>query len=247
MALTGYSLFLYNYTITANNRYITFNIGGSNLTATLTIGFYSLTSLLIEIESALSTADLTSTYTVTANRAIAGGTQNRVTIASSAATFNILFFTGNPSNPATLLGFAATDQTGATSYTGSSSSGTVLLANQYGYSYLPPAYMQKNFGSVNVSASGLKEAIVFQLQNFIQVQFKIIPDATAMSQWSPLITWMIQQQQFDFTPSVSTPNTFYPVTLEDPNGGLQMNLTEMLPDFPFYFQTPLMKFRVVVD
>jgi hypothetical protein len=104
--------------------------------------------------------------------------------------------------------------------------------------------MQKNFGALNISASGLKEAIVFNLQSFWQVQFKYIPEDLVDSDWLPLIQWMIQQRDIDFTPNITDPSTFYTGTLESPNQGLDFNLSEMLPSFPFNYQTPLMKFRV---
>lgn len=249
MALKNASLFLYNYQISATNQFISFATGAGEVppntrTATIPIGFYSLTSLCTAIASALTTADPLHTYTVTANRNVGGGLQNRITIATTNSYFGIYFATGNPSNPATLLGFTGADLTGATSYTGTLTSGTVLIPERVAYSYLPPSAMNKNFGKLNVSASGLKEAIVFSIQQFIQAQFKHIPEAN-LSNWLLLIQWMIQQRAFEFTPDITVPNTFYQVTLEEPNQGLELNLTEMLGDFPFYYQTPLMKFRLV--
>ena len=65
--------------------------------------------------------------------------------------------------------------------------------------------------------------------------------------WVPFVQWMIQQREFEFTPDITQASTFYPVTLDDPDSGLSFNFSEMLPDFPGLFQTPLMKFRVVTD
>lgn len=251
MALRYKSLFLYNYQITTSNRYISFgtSVGEappSNRTATLSLGYYSLTTLLVEVARALTAADPTHVYTVTADRSTVGGLQNRVTISTSFTYLSLFFATGNASNPATLLGFTATDKTGATTYTGTSTSGTILVPDQYGYNYLPPTVVKKNFGITNVSASGLKESIVFSLQEFIQVQFKYIAEADLATQWEALINWIVQQRAFDFTPSINSPNTFYSVTLEEPSKGLEITFTEMLPNFPFQYQTPVMKFRVTL-
>ncbi len=249
MALSSPSLFLYGIEITPTNRFITFGtnvteVGPLARTATLDVGYYSLTSLLAEVVRALIKADPLHVYTASADRTISGGLQNRTTISTSGPYLSIFFGTGNPSNPASVLGFNAADYTGLTYYTGSSSSGTVLIPNQLGYTFTSPKRNQKNFGALNISASGVKEAIVFSLQSFWQVQFKYIPAAAADNLWYPLIQWMIQQREIEFTPEISNPTEFYAGTLEDPNQGLMINLTEMLPDHPNKYSTPLMKFRV---
>lgn len=256
MALRGSSLFNYGIQITPTNQYISFasaigELPPNNRTAVLRVGYYSLTSLGLEIQRALTSADPLRSYTVTINRSILGGTQNRITISSSGSFFRIFFLTGNPSNPASLIGFLTQDYTGATTYTGSSSAGVAFipnntLSNTYvtGYSFLPSLAMQKNFGAVNVTASGLKESIVFSLQSFWQVQFKYVREDSLESDWNPFVQWIIQQREIEFTPDISSPNTFYPGTLDDPQKGLEFNFQEMLPNFPFNYQTPVMKFRV---
>lgn len=251
MALSNQSTFLYNFTVTSTNQYMSFatssgEIPPSSRTAVLNVGFYSLSSLLVEVARAITAADPLHIYSVTADRTIANGTQNRITIATNNTYFGIYFATGNPSNPATLLGFNNSDYTGLTSYTGSTTSGTILVPNMNGYNYTPPGYMQKNFGTINVSASGIKESIVFSLQQFSQIQFKYIPQATATNQWNPFIIWMIQQREFDFTPDYTDPTTVYEVTLEDPNQGMMLNLTEHISEgLPGFWYTPLLKFRLV--
>jgi len=251
MALRNPSLMLYGFEITALNRYISFGTSaGENpgsmttRTATLTVGFYSLTTLATEVARALAASDSTHTYTVSVDRTIAGGLENRVTISTDYSYLAIYFSTGNPSNPGTLLGFGSVDLTGSTSYTGTATAGTALIPNQLGYNFLSPTAMQKNFGVLNISASGLKESIVFALQSFWQVQFKYIPESLLESDWLPWVQWMIQQREFDFTPDITDPTTFYTGTLEDPNQGLDFTFSEMLPNFPFNYQTPIMKFRV---
>jgi hypothetical protein len=255
MALRNSSLFLYGLEVTPTNQYITFGttsleVGSLARTAQLNLGFYSLTSLSVEVIRAFTAADPLHIYDCTTDRTIMGGLQNRVTITTNGGYLSIYFLTGNPSNPATLLGFNTADYTGATTYTGSASAGTAFVPNLTqsntfvnGFTFLPTQAMQKNFGSVNVSASGLKEAIVFSIQFFWQVQFKYIMEATLQSDWYPLVQWMIQQRQLDFTPDVTQPNTYYNGTLDDPDQGLSFDFEEMLPEFPFQYSTPLMKFR----
>lgn len=250
MALKNKSLFNYGLEVTTSNRFITFgtNAGETVLLSTarlaqLNLGFYSLTSLMVEIVRALTAADPNHVYTVTANRNISGGLQNRVTIATSGSYLVLYFGTGNPSNVAPLIGFNSSDYTSATTYTGSASAGTVLVPKQLAYQYLPIEAMRKNYGVQTISAGGIKQSITFSVQKFWQAQFKYIPEADLTS-WQPLVDWMILQREFEFTPDITTPNSFYAGTLEEPNKGMELTLTEMLPQFPFNYQTPVMKFRL---
>lgn len=249
MALTAKSLFLYGFEVTSANNAIDFRVslGGPVLQATIPVGFYSLTSLLDEIESQMLSVSLT-TITATADRTYAGGTQNRVTIATSGAYLDLLFGTGPNAaiSIATLIGFTATDKTGALTYTGTSSAGTVLIPDWWGKNYTPPTLNRRNFGTVNISTSGEKEAVIFASQQFINVQFDFEPQSKALTDWPTLIAWMIKQRPFDFTPEISSPNVVYEVTLEkstEDSKGLAFNLREMIPQYPFQFSTGAMVFR----
>lgn len=250
MALRAKSLFLYGFQITTLNRSIDFktSAGGTEKNATLTLGYYSLTSLLTEIKRAMEAADPANTYTVTADRTISSGNENRVTIATSGSYLSLLFGSGSraASSVATLIGFSASDQTGSTTYTGTSTAGTAVVSTLNGYNYLSTVHNKKVFGSLNISATGQKEAIVFQVQEFFQVQFKYEPEAKVASDWEGLMEWMIQQRPLDFTPEITSPNTYYECTLERTTydgKGLGYQFKEMLPQFPFLYDTGIMTFR----
>lgn len=254
MALRSKSLFLYGLQITASNSSIDFRAVALETPrqATLRVGYYSLSSLATEIERAMQEVDPLRVYTVTIDRTTAGGLQNRITIATSGSVLELLFFSGPraASAVAPLIGFLSADYTGAVTYTGASSSGTVMVPNLVGYSYLSPDFYQKNFGSVNISSSGQKEAIVFLVQEFWQVQFKYIPEDTWVTDWSPLMQWMIQQRPIEFTPEIDSPDDFFEGTLETTfadGKGLAFRGMEMLPRFPFLYDTGLMTFRRLVE
>ena len=250
MALTAKSLFLYGLQVTPNNSSIDFKIsgGGSELRATLTLGYYSLTDLMAEVKTAMQKADPTHVYTVTADRTLNGGTENRVTITTNGVFLSLLFASGSRavSSAAGLLGFTATDKTGSTTYTGTLSAGTVLIPTLVGYNYLSTDHSRKVFGSLNISTTGEKEAIVFQVQQFFQVQFKFEPAVKVSSEWTPLLTWMIQQKALEFTPEITSPNTFYVCTLEKSPAdgkGLGYTVKEQLPQFPTLYDIGLMTYR----
>lgn len=250
MALTSRSTFLYGLEVTANNRSIDFKAAalGPEKQATLTLGFYSLSGLLTEVKRAMEAADPLNTYTATADRTINSGTENRVTISTSGIFLSLLFASGTraASTSALILGYTATDKTGFLTYTGTSSAGTILVTEREGYSYLPIEMNKKVQGTVSVSAGGEKEAVVWQIQQFIDVEFKYEPEAKVLTEWEDLIDWVIQQKLFEFTPSIADPTEFVEVTLEstDADGkGLGWKWKEMLPQFPFFYRTGNIKLR----
>jgi hypothetical protein len=252
MALTAKSLFLYGIVIDTNNQNIPFKAAslGAELTGVIPLGYYSLTDLAVAIKAAMQAADATHTYTVTVNRTTNGGQENRVTIATSGSFLSLLFSSGATATSSirSLMSWGTADLTGATTYTNSGSTGTALVTSWWGKNYMPPQVYQKNFGSVNVSTNGTKEGITWSLQRFIGVTFDYEAQAQVLANWNPLLSWMIQQKPFEFTPEISAPTVFYPVTLEkstDDGKGLGFNMKEMLPNFPFMFSTGAMVMRVI--
>lgn len=251
MALTAKSLFLYGFQVTELNNAIDYRVVAAETIrqATLRLGFYSLTGLMEEIERAMkAVAPALVHFTVSANRAFVGGTQNRVTISTDAAYFELNFFTGPraSSSSRTLIGFPAVDQTGALTYTGTTTAGTALVPDLVGYQYLSPDHIHKLFGSVNISASGEKESIVFNRQKFFQVQFKYEPIAKVNTEWVDFLDWAIQQRKLEFTPEITSPGLFYEGTLErteEDGKGLGYRMKEMLPDYPFLVDTGILYFR----
>lgn len=250
MALRSKSLFLFGFSVTAGNRSIDFKTspGGIERQATLSLGYYTLGGLLDEVVRAMTAADPANTFTASANRTFAGNTENRVFISTSATFFSLLFGTGSrsASSVAPLIGFNPVDYTGLTSYGGNHSAGTALIPELYGYNYLGPDFMRTNFGSVNIAADGTKEAIVFSIQRFFQVEFRYEPEDKVIAEWAPFFTWMIQQRPLEFTPNITSPTVFYDATLESSSSdmkGLSYAMKEMLPQFPFLYTTGNMKFR----
>lgn len=252
MALTKLQSFIYGYTVTGLNRNIDFKISalGSTLTATLRLGSYGLQELCAEIVRALKEKDTTNVYTATVNYNISGGTQNRVTIATSGAYLSLLFSSGPnaATSAAPLIGFAATDQTGSTSYTGTLTTGTYLFPTKTAYSYQPTQTNKKVQGQVNISANGTKETVVFSTQEFFQLEFKHEPQASALTTWESFMSWAITGSELEFTPDITSPGTVVRCTLErsDADGkGLGFLMKEMLPDFPFFYRTGMLVFRKV--
>lgn len=245
MAVGQKALILYGYTVTQNNQNLTFSTTNGTFTATISVGYYSLATLLTAIQTAMQSIDTSDVFNLTADRTLSGGTQNRITInCITSASFSLLFSSGNANNLAAILGFATSDFTGSTSYTGTLTTGIGFQPTQFVYTYVPSSRWSKRFGSVNISASGVKEAIVFGEQNFWSMQFKFEQTAAVISNWEPVISWLAAQRPIDFTPDITIPGTFGSGTLEKP--ALELSMTEMLPQLPNHWQTPLMTFRKAV-
>lgn len=253
MALKSQSLFLYGYTITVANQYLDFKnaSGGSQLTALIPLGYYSLGDLCTAIATAMMVADPTNTYTCTATRTYSNGTQNRVTIATTTGSYLSLLFSSGTNHLAsvcTTIGFAASDNTGSLTYTGTSSSGTSFTSTLVGYNYIKPTRYQKIFGVTNISTAGYKEAIVFpNFQQFVEVTFKYEPEAIMDSQWNPFFEWAISQQSFEFTPEITNPTTFYNVTLDktpSDGSGLGFQFVEQVSEIPFLYQIGPITLRI---
>jgi len=254
MALKTKSGFLYGYTITDDNCFLDFKTSalGAELTAIIRLGSYGLSELLEEIERALEAADPANSYTVTADRTVSGGTQNRITIATVTGSFlSLLFATGtNAANSiAPTIGFTATDRTGALTYTGTLSTGTYLFPTLIGYTYQPVGSMNRAQGVVNVSASGVKEVVTYSINEFFQVEFRYEPEAKMLTEWNDFFDWAILQAEIEFFEDVANPSNFIRCTLEktDADGkALGYLMREMLPDFPFFYRTGILQFRKVV-
>lgn len=253
MALTAKSLFVYGLQVTTLNQNLDFKNAslGSTMTAVIGLGFYSPQGLAEAIALALQTQDSVNIYTVTVTRNIMGGTQNRITIATNGAYLSLLFGTGPNVNTSisSLAGFNPSDYTGATSYIGAQTTGSSLIPTYIGYNYLDSNNMSKVFGAVNVAASGLKEAVTFNIQQFIEVQFKY-EDKTRLSLWKSFFFWTQAQKPFDFTPEISSPDNYFSCTLEKTDyqdQGLGWRMPEMLPDYPNNYQTGPLVFRITPD
>lgn len=253
MALKDKSLFLYGYTITTTNQYIPFknSSGGSEIDAVIPAGNYTLATLATAIAAAMNLADTSNIYTCTVDRTFSSNLQNRVTIATNGAYLKLLWSTGNVAgiSVATTIGFSTgSDSSGATSYQGSTTTGTAFETSWYGFNYQRPDINLRTIGAVNMSAAGYRETVFWSVQQFLNVEFRYEAQAYVLANWAPFLAWMSKGLPFDFTPEVSTPATFYSCTLEKSSvdsKGLGMQMKEMLPDFPLLYTTGAMEMRLL--
>ena len=248
--MSTYNLSSLNYGIevTPNNSSVDFKTSamGIQLNATLRVGLYSLTSLAREVARAMRAVDPSNTYTVTVNRAVSAGTQNRITITTSGAFLSILFSTGTRagSSSGPLLGFSS-DQTGATSYTGSSSAGFILLPSYPPQDFQPLGSIYDAKRSVNDSTSGFIETVSFTSFRNFTFRFKWIEENSAeYTRFQNLVIWMLRGGPVEFVSDIADPATLavgIPLNLRTP-----VELNRMVPGFYDYFETPVFTFREVI-
>jgi len=249
MALKNKSSFLYGFQVSSANSSLDFvaSSGGPTLFATVATGYYSLQDLMAAVVAAMNITDGANTYSYSITRT---GTGNTVTISTTGTYLSLLFGTGPrlATSIGPTIGFAATDQTGSTSYTSTSSAGTYVFPALVGYNYLSPTFMQKMIGTPNISASGLKETIYFATHKFFQVEFKYEPELSIINSWAPLMQWAATGRPLEFCPDVTDPGTVFNCTLEKTSydsKGMGYQFKELLPDFPFLYSTGSMVYRVI--
>lgn len=255
-ALENHSKFYYGWQITTTNRYIDFNDGAGVKTATLKVGYYSSNDLIVEIKKkmdALSSLD----FAVVFDRVT-----RKFTI-SSTANFDLLFTTGPNSGQSTslLLGYTASNKTGANSYLAENVSGLEYSTQFYIQSYKDTSTNRKAIdGTVNKSASGVIEVIKFGNERFMEGEFLFITNITQESisiirtnnqgreDFIHFIEWCTEKAPIEFIKNENDPSTFQTFVLESTptdQKGLDYDLIEMYDrGLAQYYRSGVLKFRL---
>lgn len=258
MSVKDKALFLYGFNIDNNNKYINFqNISaGPEITGVMTIGNYTATGFAAEIKRAMEAADTVYKYSVTIDRTINSGASNLLRVSCITGTYlSLLFGTGtnNANSPIVLMGFNHSDYTGSLSYSGYTNCGTILVPDFPTWNYLGVDSFVTNDGVKNISASGIKETLVFAQMYFFQGQWKYITNfsgSTQLTQWQNFLKYATRQLKLEFTPSIyEDPTVFYQCTLEstpsDSNGMGYMLKQQLGEGLYRFYDTGVMKFRQI--
>lgn len=258
MALSTFSTFYYGHNVTSDNQYINFDEGSGDIAATIAVGSYTPTDFATAIQTAMNAAG-TYTYTVTFDR-----DDRTITIASSSGNFSLLASSGDNVDFGawTLMGFAATDVSGSSSYTGGSASGSQYSPQFKLQDYISSSdWRQASSATVNKTASGRVEVIKFGDEQFIQANIKYVnnytqPDnnviknsATGVADLRTFMQYIINKRPFEFIPDIDTPSTYEEVLLESSPGfkdGTGYKLRELYDQgLAGYYETGPLVFRVV--
>jgi len=256
MSISTFSTFYYGYEISRENNYVNFNEGGSELTATISIGKYTATTLATALKTALDSAGAL-TYTVVFDR------NTRYYTISATGTFSLLLSSGSNLglSPFVLLGFTSgVDLTGAATYTSSEASGDIYNPQFILQDYVKPEHNQEKIdANVLESASGTIETVSFGTRRFIEMNMLFINDfaqdgrviknnATGVADVERFLQNLITKGDVEFMPDEDSKGVFYSVKIESLNGnskGTGYVLKEEIgKNLPGYYQTGKMKFRV---
>lgn len=259
MSLTTHSKFYYGYTVDDESNQIDFDEGGGELTAELEVGEYTMTDLATEIERALNAAGANE-YTVTVNRS------TRIFTVAADANFDLLVSSGSHAGTTafTTFGFTGADRTGTDTYDGNAAAGT-----EYSTQFILQSHVSSEdlrgalFSTVNKSASGKSEVVTFGEEAFTEFNMKYVTDiaqgsggpirnrADGVSQLRTFMRHIITRAPVEFMPDEDTPATFESLELEstpEDQNGLKYRLKELYANgLPGYFETGVLKFRVIED
>jgi hypothetical protein len=247
-----YSAFTYGHTITDSNKYIDFDEGAGELTATIVIGSYSLEEFKDAVAVALNAAG-GQEYTVTINR-----TTRRLTISAS-STFNLLAATGTNDTQSAydLMGFVA-DTGSATSHEGENASGSFFEPQNILQKFVD---FQDNIKTTNSTkrqtATGRVEVVSYGNVSFMECnivpitdispQLSIKNNVNAVSDFRAFMNYCITKAPIEFIQDIDTPSTFTKCLLEstrESKDGVDFKIKELFSRKLFgYYESGTLTFR----
>ena len=259
-----YSGWNYGHTINENNKFLNFDEGGGELTATLNVGSYTLGEFFNEVSRALNAASLNETYTVTLDRS------TRLITITGSNTFDLLINSGTQASQSVypLAGFNGADRTGATSYEGDSPSGSVFEPQFLLQDYVDFDIDQKaNNVTVNETPSGILEVIKYGDINFMACNIKLQKDQSVdeprskgnIIKFSPtgftdLLTFMryaASKAPLEFIPDLLNPDSFTRCIIESSpssKDGTGFKLKELYTEgLADWYETGSLVFRKLVS
>lgn len=255
--INTYSKFYYGHEIDEDNYKLDFDEGGSQLTAELNYGEYTLTEFVVELQRALNAAGAL-TYTCSVNRS------TRIITIAASGNFTLRVATGTNSGTSVfaLVGFTGSNRTGSATYAGDTASGSVYSPQFLLQDYVPAENNQKASDvTVNESATGIVEMVRFGIIEMIEMNIRfitnivqpsggpIISDTSGVSNANTFMRYIVNKYPVEFIPDVDTPATFHKVILEstaNDSKGAAYKLRERFDiGIPGYYETGLLTFRVV--
>lgn len=257
MSLLTFPAFNYGHTVTSDNQFINFSEGGPELTATISVGSYTLGGYVDAVSLALN-AEGGQEYTVTLDR-----TTRLITIAA-AGNFELLVSTGSQVNQSAyqLIGYTGGDLTGSNSYVADSASG---------FQFVPQFLLQdfvdfqddqkKAAASVSEAASGSVQVASYgevklmscniTLATDIVPQVAITENPTGVSDLRSFMEYAINKRDLEFVPDVTNNpdldivNCILEKTPEA-SDGTGFKLKELYSrNLTGYYETGLLQFREI--
>lgn len=257
MALSVHSVFFYGHKVDENNNLINFKDGaGPELIAEIPVGSYTLTKFLSTIVASLNAASSLD-WTGSVDRT------TRIVTLTASGSASLLFGTGSTylNSPATLLGFPQTDILSATSFVGSSGTGS-----EYRPQFPLQSYTGKNRNKklvnavVTKSASGDNVSVQsFGIDRMIKGNIKFITNQptdgilrnnpNAVEEVQNFMDYIVEKNPIEFMEDESDPDTFDRVYLDSAGMGMDGTSYELIEyvdrNLPEYFETGVLTFKVI--
>ena len=255
MAITTTPQFFYIDRISATNRFLDFNEGIGELTASITPGGYAISELVDAVSLAMNEAG-TQAYVVSFDRS------TRLITISAASNFSLLAVSGTNAGFGVLptLGFT-TDRTGSNSYTSDTVVGNVYT----------PQFPLQNFrgfedneeaidSSTNETPSGVVEVITFGMKRFMSFNIRYIKDGAlcdnspygndpnAVQNARDFLSFCITKARLEFMKDNTDPNTFDVILLESTpksSQGVAYELRELYDIGIGFYETGIIRFRKI--
>lgn len=256
MSLKTHSKFYYGFEVTDLALYLDFDEGGAELTAELEVYSYTLEGIAAEFSRAMNAVG-GQEYTVTVDRAT-----RKLTIAAPGA-FSLRIASGSHIGATAfgLGGFTGADVGPDTSFEGGAA-GSVYSTQFILQSYVSSEHSRGAvYGTVNKSADGKVEVVKFGDERFMECEIKYVTDidsgtggpirtnANGVLALNDFMQYLTTKGAIEFMADESLPDSFETFFLEstrDDNRGLKYQLREMYGrGLPGYFETGLLKFRVI--
>lgn len=256
MALSTFSIFYYGFTITSTNKFINFDEGGGELTATLQQGSFTLDEMRTQIKTSMDAIG-SDTYTVSIDRGL------RIITIASTGTFSLLLSTGSQvgNSPFSLLGFTSgADTASAASHSGNAAAGFSYEPQFVLQDYVSDDNFQEKIDSkVNESASGILEVVNFGVRKFMQFSLKYITsitpqdgkviknNSTGVADAQAFMQYITNKNPIEIMEDISDRDTFKKIVVESTSNskqGTAYRLKELdTQNLPGYFEINRLKFR----
>lgn len=255
--INTYAAFYYIDEVTAENNYIDFDEGASEISFQIPNGSYTLTTFGQALQDGLNENGAL-TYVVTLNRST-----RKYTISAGSA-FTLRVTTGSHAGSAAwaLVGFTS-NQTGSSSYTSQNAVGTSYEPQFWLQDFIhPDDWVESIDATVNQSASGQVEVVKFGTVNFTQFNITYVNDyyrpsggylsydPNAVSNLRAFMNFLISKNELEFLPDKESPNSYYTVLLESTpqsDKGTGFKIREMYDrDLVGWYETGVLKFRIIV-
>lgn len=257
-ALTTHSKFYYGIEIEETSKYLDFDEGGGELTATLDVKVYSLEEIRAAVEAALNEAGAL-TYTVSMDR------ETRKMTINASASVDLLASSGSNAGFGawSVIGFNPADVLSTTSAEGDSAIGSEYTPQFILQNYVPKEKNRRLLNStVSRSASGANVTVQsFGEERFIKFNIQYITDIeqppgqrlrsshTGVDDALAFLEFITRKEHFEFMPDENDPDTFTTVLIEslaNDRDGTSFELKEYYDrGLPFYFETGLIVLKAL--